>query len=124
MPMLKIPQLVAEESVLQMANRPALVELERFNTQPSRFNASRLVGIPSLLGVLNHHKGSYPEELLEVCQWLHWRGNDLLSRLVIHQTDEPSIMVPEAWWKVNLPVFHPLHRTYAFRKKNTDWMLL
>jgi hypothetical protein len=69
-----MPQLMAEESILQLANRPALSCLANFVIQPSPLNASRLVGIPCLYEVLTHHEQRnepYPPDLLSLCKWIY-----------------------------------------------------
>ncbi len=49
-------QLSAQESILQMINRPALQMLGDFVANPAPFNASRCLGIPVFLAVLNEEK--------------------------------------------------------------------
>jgi hypothetical protein len=98
-------QLCAEESILQMANRPALEELARFVEEPSTKNASRLVCIPVLYDVLKYHEPKpYPTNLLNLCAWLHKRGHDVLGQLIIHKIDsnieQLEAKTDEDWKKV------------------------
>lgn len=106
-----------------MANRPALNMLEEFNKAPSAFTASKLVGIPVLLAVLEQHKETYPVELLDVCQWLYQRGHSVLHKLIKHCPDEPLTMAKEDWCKVFVP---NLVSSRSIQHSNflLDWMLL
>lgn len=82
------PQMVAEESVLQMANRSALSWLANFLIEPTSSNASRLVGIPSLYEVLLYHEQKserYPEDVLSVCKWIYARGQTVLNALTVNK---------------------------------------
>lgn len=76
-------QIAADESVLQMATRPALVELSRFLLQPNSTNASRLVCIPTLHDVVRYEasrlNGKYPSTVLGVCKWVYERAREVLS---------------------------------------------
>jgi hypothetical protein len=87
-------QLTVEESILQMANRPALSDLAMFLVEPIPINASRLVGIPSLYEVLQYHQQkneAYPKPLLMLCQWIYAQGQEVLNRLLV----SPALPVPE-----------------------------
>jgi len=67
-----------------MINSPALDELARFNANPTTKNASRLVEIPSLYGVLrlSNNVDSFPPELLDLCVWLHGRASEVLNAII------------------------------------------
>jgi hypothetical protein len=79
-------QLCAEESVLQFANRQALVDLGTFIQGPTLYNASRLLSIPAIYNVLKEEtRGEpYPEPLLNVCMWIYDRGKDILNSLWVN----------------------------------------
>ncbi|KAJ3534105.1 hypothetical protein NMY22_g7064 [Coprinellus aureogranulatus] len=47
-------QLSAEESILQMVNRPTLIDLTDFNLSPTQVNLSKLIGIPVLYDVARY----------------------------------------------------------------------
>jgi hypothetical protein len=99
-------QLTADESVLQMANRPALSELARFLIQPNPCNASRLVGIPALYDVLQHHlqkPESFSADLLGLCRWFFARGQAVLNDLIKYKAppvDSTAISTDVDWQKV------------------------
>lgn len=87
-----------------MINFPSLRKLRKFLAHPCQDRASRLVGIPSLLAVLLSHKGNYPADLLEVCQFLYDRGAAVGSLLARHNTDPPATLEQEDYTKVCLPL--------------------
>jgi hypothetical protein len=97
-------QLAAEESVLQMMNRPALADLAQFNLSPTQEYASRLITIPTVYDMLQYELnvlGSCHPETLQICQWLEARGNDVLNRLQSrNKTAEAAAVSQEALrWK-------------------------
>ncbi|KZP10585.1 hypothetical protein FIBSPDRAFT_757998 [Athelia psychrophila] len=98
-------QLSAEESALQMSNRPALKALSMFVTDPTATNASRLVGIPTLYETLRHHEINqelYPENLLRLCQWMLERGEALLRSIIKYEApviDESASSADADWSK-------------------------
>jgi hypothetical protein len=63
------------------------------------------VGIPALHSVLEYHAGDYPDKLLDLCEWLHWRGADILYQLIIHKMDDVSTFSEEDWTQVCLQQF-------------------
>jgi hypothetical protein len=70
-----------------MTTRLALKDLGVFNSNPTVYNASRLVNIPALYDVLKYEetcRGYYPAALLAVCQWLCERGCAVLEKLIIY----------------------------------------
>ncbi|KAK7059856.1 hypothetical protein R3P38DRAFT_3303589 [Favolaschia claudopus] len=79
-------QICAEESVLQMANRPALNLLAAFIAAPNARSASSLVEIPALHEVLSHEsaRGEQPfsNTILDVCRFLLERGRAVLNSLI------------------------------------------
>ena len=82
-------QLSAQESILQMINRPALQMLGEFVTNPTAFNASRCLGIPALLAVWNEESkkgGVYSREILGIASWLHCRATEVLQCLMKYKS--------------------------------------
>ncbi|EDR02829.1 uncharacterized protein LACBIDRAFT_307932 [Laccaria bicolor S238N-H82] len=89
--------LAAEESVLQMANRPALKDLAIFVTEPTMRNASALVKIPALHGALRHEfaaPSGVSQTLLEVAHWLYKRGKEILQELIQNNSGLPERCLP------------------------------
>lgn len=95
---------MADESVVQMINRPALIQLGAFTKNPTKANASQLVGIPAVLRVLVYHQGVYPPELLDMLTWLHGRGSEVLKQLIIHTPGAPKTLEPSNWREVSEPL--------------------
>jgi len=103
-------KLSGDESVLQMVTRPALNTLNKFNVAPTRENASALVDIPVIHGVLDHEfrtNGHVSVSTLHLCNWLHCRAVEVLSKLIVHP--RPAILPPsltsnmsEEWYSVGL----------------------
>jgi len=87
-----------------MVNRPALKELGRFNLDPTPVNASRLLSIPSIYNVLQFEtpKGPYSASLLAVLQWICFRGDEVLKKLVKHEAppSQPSAADLNGGWKM------------------------
>ncbi|KII92992.1 hypothetical protein PLICRDRAFT_87458 [Plicaturopsis crispa FD-325 SS-3] len=113
-------QLTAEESVLQMANRPALAALHDFLEEPSDLNASRLVGIPVIYNTLQYHQSNrqvYPPEFMSLCQWIYDRGQGVLNSLICYSSppilsEESVSTVSEDWRKTgsHYGIPHVRHR--------------
>jgi len=102
-------QLSAEESALQMANRPSLEALWCFVTHSTGINASRLIGIPCLYKVLEYHKSKgegYPGHLLSLCKWMCQQGESLLKSITAPSVtysivDLPAdLTIPHCWWAI------------------------
>jgi hypothetical protein len=101
-------QASAEESVLQMATRPALAALKDFIANPTPHRASALIETPTLYDLIQQehrqHKG-YPDSLISVCKWIYERGRSVLDELKVHT----SPLVPQekqsqgVWSKVTFP---------------------
>ena len=71
----------------QLVNRPALQALSQFVREPTPFNASRLVHIPSVYDVLQYHdlrREPYPNDLVSLCKWIFDRGQAALKALISH----------------------------------------
>jgi hypothetical protein len=80
-------QISAEESVLQMATRVALQDLQVFNKNPTPNNASLLVTIPVLYNALVHERNvhmNYRSSVTQLCTWVHQRGMEVLNELLVH----------------------------------------
>ncbi|KAF7363765.1 hypothetical protein MSAN_01034300 [Mycena sanguinolenta] len=78
-------QITAEESVLQMATKPALDMLQTFVNQPTYQNATALVEIPAIHELLTHEKhptNPFPRRTIEVCRWIVDRGRMVLNSLL------------------------------------------
>lgn len=96
----------AEESVLQLANRPALVDLQGFLGDPTAMNMSRLVSIPVLFHVLKdqaaNNNGTFTITIMSLCRWIYDFANEVLARLCLHSVSTDDF-VPDrhtADWKV------------------------
>lgn len=107
-------KLAAEESVIQMMNRPALKSLRAFNSSPDRHHTSFLITIPALHHVLRHEESEflpghlYSATILGVCKWLSRRGEAVLGRLIEDSGSSLEIndsIVSSEWQKVCLKVF-------------------
>lgn len=101
-------QIAAEESILQMATMPALVDLVRFHNEPTDMNESRLLGIPALYKVLKFDRqirgdGRYSPEILGVCGWIITRATDVASRLITGSDDieKPMAVNEDRWQEVS-----------------------
>ncbi|KAF6756412.1 hypothetical protein DFP72DRAFT_1008043 [Ephemerocybe angulata] len=78
-------QLAAEESVLQMMNRPALSDLLKFVSEPCRATLYNLLVIPSVYDVARHEletSGSLRADTIEAFRWLAHRGQEVLKSLL------------------------------------------
>ncbi|KAF8869960.1 hypothetical protein BD779DRAFT_1409557, partial [Infundibulicybe gibba] len=78
-------QIVAEESVLQMAIRSALDLLNIFTQNPNTTNASALVNIPALHDVLKYEFRLYKRastSIIDICKWVVQRGRTVLAKLL------------------------------------------
>lgn len=103
-------QIAADESILQLAIRPALSDLDRFNRNPTRRNATMLVKIPTLYDVLKYEnsrvdddQSTYSETLRGVCIFLHERGIRVLKQITVHTTETHHMDIQEGkrdWEKV------------------------
>ncbi|KAK7055857.1 hypothetical protein R3P38DRAFT_3385700 [Favolaschia claudopus] len=70
-------QISSDESVLQMANVPALKVLEDFTQAPQVNNATRLLNVPVLHDILLFefsHSTNVSNDILAICSWLVERG--------------------------------------------------
>ncbi|KAF8871836.1 hypothetical protein BD779DRAFT_1453446 [Infundibulicybe gibba] len=84
-------QIVAEESVLQMAIRSALDLLDIFTQNPTTTNASALVNIPTLRDVLKYEFRRYQRasaSMIDVCEWIVQRGRAVLTKLIVSPAPE------------------------------------
>ena len=67
-------------------------------------NASQLLSVPSLYNVLQFEasKGQFPVALLAVCKWIYSRGEEVLKKLVIHDSPlaQQSALGCGGGWKV------------------------
>lgn len=90
-----------------MINRPALQMLGDFVANPTPFNASRCLGIPVLLAVLNEEKtkgGEYSKEILGIASWLHARATNVLQCLMKYKSlpkEIPSGRKEASWEMVS-----------------------
>lgn len=75
-------QLAAEESVLQMVPRRAALALREFIQSRTRFDVSKLVGIPAVLKVLEEWKGQYSSDLMDLLEWLCKRAENNLKEII------------------------------------------
>jgi hypothetical protein len=85
-------QISAEESVLQLANRPALQDLQTFNQNPTAPNSSRLVTIPVLYNLLKQEEKEhvhYQKSVILLCMWIYERGMAVLDKLLVHGYGSP-----------------------------------
>jgi hypothetical protein len=64
-----------------MINQPALDELRVFIDRPTAENASRLVGIPALLHVLELGTVPFFQDVLGICRWLHDRCTQVMTEI-------------------------------------------
>jgi CxC4 like cysteine cluster associated with KDZ transposases len=102
-------QVIAEESILQMINRPALTNLGRFNSSPSLERLSNLIVIPTVYDVLRYDHdttGSFDPATLQMCLWLYKRGQEVLEALLRKNgPDTESELAPDVvekdWRHVN-----------------------
>jgi endonuclease III len=99
-------QASAEESILQMATRPALTALKDFIANPTTHRASALIEIPTLYDLIRHEYGlhkEYSDTLISVCKWICERGQSVLEELMVHHSPPiPAEMQSEgAWSKVH-----------------------
>ncbi|TFK59215.1 hypothetical protein BDN72DRAFT_966129 [Pluteus cervinus] len=97
-------QIVAEESILQFANRAALDSLGKFLASPGTSMVSYLNAIPALYQVARFHKDlgePCPPPLIDVCRWIHNRGSEILTRLLRNATPftPQSTALEELDWK-------------------------
>ncbi|KAK7030574.1 hypothetical protein R3P38DRAFT_3511249, partial [Favolaschia claudopus] len=80
-------QISSDESVLQMANVPALKVLEDFTQAPQVNNATRLLNIPVLHDILLFefsHSTNVSNDILAVCSWLLERGRTVYNWLSVN----------------------------------------
>ncbi|KAJ7595956.1 hypothetical protein C8J56DRAFT_1043056 [Mycena floridula] len=80
--------LAAEESVLQMIPQPALNCLSRFNKDPTKLNASALVGIPTFFALLDWERKNlddYSTVTKEVALWMAEEAGKVLEKLLVHK---------------------------------------
>jgi hypothetical protein len=86
-----------------MINRPALAALGLFNQDPTTFNASLLVCIPTLYDVLKYEEQlnglAYSAMLLGVCKWLHERASTVLQKLIVHGVPPVYSVTYETDWR-------------------------
>lgn len=80
-------QLIAEESVLQMINRPGMRDLAIFIADPSQKNISHLIAIPTLYDVVRYElattqTNTVRHETFEVLKWLHTRAGAVMEALL------------------------------------------
>lgn len=106
-------QICADESIMQMTTRRALVALDAFNKAPSQEQASCLVDIPALHALLAYElrttNGTLSPLILDICVWIHNRGMDVLTKLTARHpplavVDEP---LPRGNWEVVSSWFVP-----------------
>jgi hypothetical protein len=68
-----------------MINRPALTNLGLFNSSPSLERLSNLIVIPTVHDVLRYDHdttGGFDPATLQMCLWLHKRGQEVLEALL------------------------------------------
>ncbi|TEB36924.1 hypothetical protein FA13DRAFT_1622395, partial [Coprinellus micaceus] len=78
-------QIAAEESILQMMNRPAIANLKAFISSPSRQTIDGLITIPTLYDLFRYEfnlTASISSESFGACRWLCERGETVLNRLL------------------------------------------
>lgn len=101
-----VPQISAEESVLQMTTRPALDKLQTFNECPAEENSSTLVDIPALYDLLQYEWSTCREfspSILLLCKWIHRRGCATLNALLVHDLPPQDFHEPPtSWTKVRI----------------------
>ncbi|KAJ7574366.1 hypothetical protein C8J56DRAFT_803143 [Mycena floridula] len=96
-------QICAEESILQMITRPALLKLAAFIEEPCKEKATDLLLIPALMHALerehNDH-GEYGDEMIGLCRWLYERASGVFTKLTNnHEGPMPDEqkLVEEPW---------------------------
>ncbi|KAJ3545281.1 hypothetical protein NMY22_g2495 [Coprinellus aureogranulatus] len=78
-------QISAEESVLQMVNRPALADLAAFMSSPSRATLDALITIPVIYDILCYEHdiaGSINSDTRGSLEWIYSRAQVVLNMLV------------------------------------------
>ncbi|KAJ2915820.1 hypothetical protein MD484_g4588, partial [Candolleomyces efflorescens] len=79
-------QVAADESILQMMNRPALATLSTFNRNPTHKQLSLLIHIPALYNILEigftRGSGQLLSWTIGVCKWLQDRASAVMERLL------------------------------------------
>lgn len=104
-----------------MMNRSDLHHLGEFIKSPNLRNASMLVGIPSLIEVLNLKSAPYSPELLGLCKWMHTVGKMVLKMLFRGQKEDAvddiinDSVSEEDWRKV---------RTLTLKYNNTHGLII
>ncbi|KAH6907049.1 hypothetical protein BKA70DRAFT_1372298 [Coprinopsis sp. MPI-PUGE-AT-0042] len=74
-------QIAAEESVLQLVNRQALISLREFLSHPSGSNTTLLLQIPSAYKIVSASRNIRP--LLPVLRWIEKRVDEVLNALIV-----------------------------------------
>ncbi|KAF8532680.1 hypothetical protein JB92DRAFT_2348 [Gautieria morchelliformis] len=80
-----LPQICAEESVLQVVTRPAQADLLRFITSPNETTRTQLVSVPCVYYLVEHyamHHDPYPLAVIDVIKWLLGRARQILDCLL------------------------------------------
>ncbi|KAF8491008.1 hypothetical protein JB92DRAFT_3241490 [Gautieria morchelliformis] len=80
-----LPQMSAEESVLQVVNRRAQNDLLRSVTTPNETTRTLLVLVPCVYSLVEHyamHDDPYPLAVIAVIKWLLGRGHQTLACLL------------------------------------------
>jgi hypothetical protein len=102
---------------LRLGTSGDMTVLDEFLLDPSPFNASRLISIPSLYHVLKIERpgeGAYPWPILGLARWIRNRARLVLQYLVDHGATlsmDPEVMSErDRWQEVSIVVPSNVHR--------------
>lgn len=106
--LLYVPQVAADESVLQLLSPSCLNDIKVFIKTPTPVNASRLVSAPAIYNWLGYEfiegdKG-LSTQVVDICCWLYETGSNVLGRLISYPVPaekEAGEINEEDWQKVS-----------------------
>ncbi|CAK5268016.1 unnamed protein product [Mycena citricolor] len=102
--------LAAEESILQLATRPALAALECFVSNPTRTTSSALTDIPVIHELLKYETGvlgAPAPNTIHVCEWILCRARITFASPLRepHQLPDLDGQEREKRWQEEVPIY-------------------